>query len=77
MKSRWGVCYIKEHKIGLTFSLIHLPLECVDYVIFHEFTHYKVSNHSSVFHSELAKYVPNEKELSKKLKTYTDFLYFK
>lgn len=75
MKSRWGVCYPKNAKIGLSKALIYVPFDCIDYVILHEFTHFKYANHSVYFHRELSKFCPNEKELSKKLKNYTEFLY--
>ncbi len=75
MKSRWGVCYPRNSKIGLSKALIYVPFDCVDYVIIHEFTHFKYANHSINFHRELAKYCPNEKEMNKKLKNYTEFLY--
>jgi len=74
MKSRWGVCYPNKHKIGLTKALIHVPFDCVDYVIYHEFCHYFEMNHSDKFHKRLQKYCPNEKEISKKLKIYSVYL---
>lgn len=74
MKSRWGVCYSKENKIGLTKGLIHVPFDLIDYVIYHEFCHFKVQNHSSKFYDELGKYCVDYKIKRKALKKYVKFL---
>ena len=68
MVSRWGSCHTK--KGILTFSTNHMyaPAECIEYVVWHEFTHFLQPNHSTRFYDELAKVCPNWKECRKKLK---------
>lgn len=70
MKSRWGVCHYGSGKIVLNKVLIHLPMEIVKYVIFHEFTHFFVPNHSKAFYALLETRVPNNRDLKKALKNY-------
>ena len=69
-KSRWGCCYVKENKVMLNISLIHVPLDFIEYVIFHELTHFVHPNHSKDFHDLLKKFVYNEKSKRNELKKY-------
>lgn len=68
--SRWGCCYPKKNQVILNISLIHVPMELINYVIYHELSHFKHLNHSTQFHQYLRKYVPNENVLRNKLKAY-------
>lgn len=68
--SRWGCCYPKRNQIILNISLIHVPIELINYVIYHELSHFKYLNHQQEFHTYLRQYVPNENILRKKLKNY-------
>ena len=68
MKTRYGVCNIKDKKISFQLHLAIYPLECIDYVIIHELTHFKVQNHSKEFYYEVSKILPDYKIRIKKLK---------
>lgn len=70
MKTRYGVCNIKDKKITFQLKLATYPLECIDYVIVHELSHFKVQNHSKDFYYEIAKIMPDYKKRIKKLKEY-------
>lgn len=69
-KSRWGACFFKENKIMLNISLIHVPLHLIEYVIYHELSHFVYPNHSQAFHQYLKNILPNELELKRELKNY-------
>lgn len=69
-KTKWGMCYIKENKIMLNISLIHTPLYLIEYVIFHELTHFIHPNHSPKFHETLRRYMPDEVKRRANLKNY-------
>lgn len=69
MKSRWGVCNIKNHNITLNYYLYKYDINCLDYVIVHELSHFIEGNHSKNFWSVVFKYYPNYKEIRKKLRS--------
>ena len=68
MISQWGNC--RSEKCVLTFNtnLMYAPIECIEYVVHHEFTHFLQPNHSNKFYDELTKVYPNWKDCRKKLK---------
>lgn len=68
--SRWGCCYPKKNMIYLNIALIHVPLELINYVIYHELAHLKYADHSPLFHQYLRHYYPNESAARKELKKY-------
>lgn len=70
MKSRYGYCNINRNLICLSKRLIHLPTHLIDYVIVHEFCHFKYPNHQREFYLEVSKYYPSFKEAKKELKKY-------
>jgi len=68
MTSRWGSCHTKNGILTFNLNLIYAPLDCIRYVVYHEFTHFLVPNHSSKFYYELAKVCPDWKEKRQMLK---------
>ena len=69
-KSRWGCCYPKMNKIIINVSVVNLPLDLIEYVIYHELSHFIHLNHSKEFHEFLRKFVPNENKLRKEISKY-------
>lgn len=69
MKTRWGVCNIKNNNITLNLELYRYDIECLDYVIVHELSHFIEGNHSKNFWKIVEKYYPNYKEIRKKLRS--------
>ena len=69
MKARWGSM---SNKGGMVMNalLIHTPVECIDYVITHELCHLKHKNHSKEFYQTQETFMPNWKELKKKLESF-------
>ena len=67
MKSRWGSCTPKKALLTFNYSLIHAPRECIEYVVYHEFTHFLHPDHSKAFYSELSRYLPDYKDRKKRL----------
>lgn len=68
MKTRWGVCNKRDLSITLNTELIKYDIECLEYVIVHELTHFIHFNHSKSFWNVVQKYYPNYKQIRKKLK---------
>lgn len=69
LKSRWGSCNSLK-QITLSYYLIQLPWELIDYVILHELVHTKVLAHGERFWDEFDKYLPGAKKLKKQLNAY-------
>lgn len=69
-KRRWGCCYPKENRIVLNLALIHVPVYLIEYVIYHELTHFVFDNHQKGFHELLKKFVPFERKYYKELEQY-------
>ena len=70
MKTKWGVCRPAKGQITLNRSLLFLPPALVDYVICHEFVHFRHPDHSAAFWEELTRFLPDCKE---KRKALSDF----
>ena len=68
MVSRWGSCHSRKGILTFNTNLMYAPMECIEYVVHHEFTHFIQPNHSNEFYDELAKVFPNWRECRRKLK---------
>lgn len=68
MVSRWGSCHSDKGILTFNINLMYASIECIEYVVLHEFTHFLQANHSSKFYDELTKVCPEWKERRKKLK---------
>ncbi len=66
MKRRWGSCSATDALV-LNTEAIHLPYSLIDYLIVHELCHTRVKNHSRAYWKEVARYLPNWRELDKRL----------
>lgn len=68
MSTRWGVCNLRNKNVTLNYYLYKYDIECLDYVIVHELSHFIYPDHSKLFWNQVNKYCKNYKELRKKLK---------
>lgn len=68
MKTRWGVCNIRDNSVTLNTKLIEYEVDKLDYVIIHELSHFIHFNHSKAFWNQVSKYTPNYKQIRKELK---------
>ena len=67
MKSRWGSCSSAKKLLTFNYALVHAPADCIEYVVYHEFTHFIHLNHSKSYYAELSRFVPDYKEKRKRL----------
>jgi predicted metal-dependent hydrolase len=65
--SRWGSCN-GRNDIRLSWRLILLPEELIDYVVVHELCHTLQHNHSPVFWSEVERFLPQSRSMRKRLR---------
>ena len=68
MKTRWGVCNIRDNSVTLNAKLIEYSIDKLDYVIIHELSHFIHFNHSKAFWHHVEKYTPNYKQIINDLK---------
>lgn len=68
MKTRWGVCNIRDYSITLNSRLMEYDLSKLDYVIIHELSHLVYFNHSKDFWNLVSKYCTNYKQIRKELR---------
>lgn len=72
-RSRWGSCS-RNKDISLNCKLLMLPMELTHYILVHELCHTVHLNHSIRFWKEVARFVPNYRELCRKLRDIEDNL---
>ena len=70
MTSRWGVCNSKLKRVTLNLELIRKDIECLDYVINHELSHFIEMNHSERFWKVVEENYPNYKKVRRIMKNY-------
>lgn len=68
MKTRWGVCNIRDNSVTLNSRLMEYDITKLDYVIIHELSHFRHFNHSKEFWLLVEKYCPNYKKIRKELR---------
>ncbi len=66
-KKRWGSCGARGN-LCFAWRLVMAPLKVVDYVVVHELSHLKESNHSKKFWRQVEETLPDYKEQEKWLK---------
>lgn len=62
MTSKWGICRPQRNSITLNRRLFFLPPPLAEYVVYHEFAHYRHPNHSPAFWQWLEHFLPDCKE---------------
>jgi predicted metal-dependent hydrolase len=67
MKTRWGTCNTSAKRIWLNLELAKKPMECLEYVVLHEMTHFLESKHNRRFYNFVTDYMPGWKAAEKKL----------
>lgn len=68
MSAKWGYCSPKVAKIVMNYSLVFLPIGCIEYVLLHEYIHMIVPNHSKRFYQIIENYMPDYKKYVEYLK---------
>lgn len=67
MVSRWGSCMPKKGIVTFNTALVRAPIECIEYVAVHEFTHFLQPNHSGAFYAKMSEFMPDWKVRKKLL----------
>lgn len=72
MRTKWGSCNYKKYIITINKKMMYYEKKYLEYVMYHEFTHFLVPNHSKTFYQELNKYVQDYKKVIHTLKERVD-----
>lgn len=70
MHSRWGSCQVEKDRITLSSYVVHLPPSLINYIIVHEFAHFRCPNHSQTFYKIVAEYYPSYKSARRQLRGF-------
>lgn len=62
MRSRWGSCAPARQKITFNSLLLEKPLESIEYVVVHEFSHFIHPDHSGAFYAFVEQILPDWKK---------------
>lgn len=58
-KSYWGKCFYDKGEIRFNAYLLQASKEYIEYVVYHEYTHFSVHDHSEKFYKVLERWVPD------------------
>ncbi|MGN8224772.1 M48 family metallopeptidase [Gracilimonas sp. BCB1] len=67
MKTRWGTCNIRDHRIWLNLELAKKRPELLEYVVIHEMVHLLERLHSKRFYRFMSEFLPEWKSLKDEL----------
>ena len=62
MHTKWGICRATRNEITFSYMLAAAPRDCIEYVVYHEFTHFLEPNHSAEFYAKLDSFLSDWKE---------------
>lgn len=65
--SQWGSCTPSKNKMSFNLNLIYLSDECIRYVVVHEYCHFIELNHSQQFYKSVSRFIPDYKEIKKRI----------
>lgn len=68
LKGKWGVCIPKKNEIHMSIDLIHYPKDVINAVLWHEYVHLIVPNHSKRFYNVVLMHMPNYYQYHNELK---------
>lgn len=68
MKSRWGSCIPSKGIVTLNTRLLAYSADCIEYILIHELCHFLQADHSVKFYAWMDRFLPNWREIRKKLK---------
>ena len=69
LTSRWGSCS-KDNTITLSYFLMQLPWNLIDYVLLHELAHTKILHHGPRFWDFMEQRMPGSKSIQNETKAY-------
>ena len=68
MKTLWGSCNVRTHRIWLNLELARMSEKCIEAILVHEMVHLKERLHNHRFYGFMNTYLPDWMEREKELK---------
>ena len=59
MKTRWGSCNTRDHRVWLNLELAKKPASCLEYVLVHELVHLIERHHNARFYACMDRALPH------------------
>ncbi len=69
MRTRYGSCNARQKNIWISLNLFDYSINCIEYVLLHEFLHFFEQNHGKKFYNLMNKFMPNWQNYQKILRT--------
>jgi predicted metal-dependent hydrolase len=67
MRTKWGICRPTRKEVTFSYMLASVPIDCIEYVVYHEFCHFIHPDHSKSFYDCLSRFVPDWKNKKERL----------
>lgn len=67
MKTRWGSCNTRDHRIWINLQLAKKPPRCLDYIVVHELVHLLERGHGQAFQAYMNQFLPDWRIIKKEL----------
>jgi predicted metal-dependent hydrolase len=61
MKTKWGSCNSNAKRIWLNLELAKKPVQCLEYIVFHEMVHLLERRHNDRFHALINQFMPQRR----------------
>jgi len=68
MRTRWGSCNSRAHRIWLNLELAKRSPQCLEYVVVHELAHLLENSHNKRFKGFMDQFLPGWRSIRKQLK---------
>ncbi|MGD8865430.1 MAG: SprT family zinc-dependent metalloprotease [Anaerolineales bacterium] len=68
MKTRWGSCNTKAHRIWVNLELAKHPIERLEYIVVHEMVHLLEHRHNKRFYAYMDRFLPEWRQHREALK---------
>jgi len=70
MKTRWGTCNTRAHRIWINLELAKKPVQCLEYIVVHEMVHLLERKHNERFVAHMDKLLPQWRSLRNRLNSF-------
>jgi predicted metal-dependent hydrolase len=70
MKTKWGTCNTRAHRIWINLELAKKPVQCLEYIVVHEMVHLLERNHNGKFIGYMNEFLPNWRSLRDQLNRF-------